>query len=344
MTDGFHWNRLAGPLLALALLIALPLVAEALGERFYISFASRILIFALAAISLDLILGYGGMVSFGHAAFYGIGAYTMGILAVHAQDGTALFFLDWSIGGSNSLYLHLPAAMLVAGLAALVIGLVVLRTTGIHFIMITLAFAQMVYFLFVSMEGYHGDDGLTLYQRSDSLGLLKLSDRTSLYYLILGCLLLCYGFLKLATAARFGMTLTGIRSNQTRMEAIGVPTFRYRLAAFVIAGAMCGLAGALTANLDRFVSPSLMHWTRSGELLIMVILGGMGRLYGAVLGAALFLILQDILPGLLDRVQDGWGQHWQVAMGPILILIVLYARGGVAGLIESGWRKVRGHG
>jgi len=318
--------------LLLAGLVALPLLAEALDEPFYITLMTRVLIFALAAVSLDLILGYGGMVSLGHAAFLGMGAYTAGILTHHAQEGTPVFDvnvfgLDWAWTGSEAVLVVWPAATLAAGLLALVIGAISLRTSGVYFIMITLAFAQMVYFLFVNLDRYGGGDGLSLWGRPLGPGPVELADNTQLYYsallaLVLG-LLLCRQILH----ARFGRVIQGARQDEARMQALGYPTYGYKLACFTLAGALAGLAGALLATQTEFVSPSFLHWTRSGELIVMVLLGGMGTLIGPALGAAAFLLLEEVLADITE--------HWQVILGPFLIIIVLFARRGLYGLIKG---------
>jgi len=294
----------------LALLLALPGLAALLDQPFYLTLVTRMLVFAIAALSLDLILGYGAMVSFGHAAYLGIGAYAVGILAFH---GVTAAWIQW------------PVAIVGSAAVATLIGLVSLRTSGVYFIMITLAFGQMLYFLAVSLKAYGGDDGLTINVRSRLGGPLDLSNGSVLYYLVLalllGLLLLC----RRLVAARFGMVIRGAKSNERRMRALGFPIVRYRLTAFALAGTMCGIAGVLLANLTNFASPAYMHWTRSGELIVMVILGGMGSLIGPILGAFALLALEEALSSLT--------QHWQVYLGPILILIVLFARSGIYGVL-----------
>ena len=317
-------RKLAAAAAVLALLV-LPPVALALEEPFYIGLASRMLVFALAALSLNLILGYGGLVCFGHAAFVGIGAYVVGILAHHAAEQTLFLGL---VPGTASGWVAWPLAMAAAGLAAVLIGVVALRTRGIHFIMITLAFAQMIYFFFVTLKGYGGDDGLTLPQRS-AIGFgLNLRDKTTFYYLALGLLALVGLGLARLTRSRFGMVLRGAKDNERRMIHLGFPIYRYRLAAFALAGALAGLAGALLVNQTNFVSPGMLHWTRSGELIVMVILGGMGSLAGPVLGAISFLLLEEVL--------SGYTEHWQVILGPLLVVLVYFARSGLIGLLPAG--------
>jgi len=290
---------------------ALPIVTSLSGDAFALTLFTRIVILALAATSLNLILGYGGMVSFGHAAYLGIGGYAVGILA---HEGIDSGFVQW------------PVAIIASALAALVIGLLCLRTRGVYFIMITLAFSQMIYYVFAGLDRYGGDDGLTIYHRSEFAGLIDLGAKGEFYYLCLALLLLAIWLVSHLMNSRFGMVVRGARSNERRMRAIGFPTFRYRLACFVIAGTMCGLAGALLANHTDFVSPAMMHWTRSGDLIVMVVFGGMGSLFGPLFGAIALLALEEAL----SRVTE----YWQIILGPLLLLIVLYARGGIDGLLE----------
>ena len=317
-------KRLAGHgdglLLGLAFL-AWPAVAVGFGLEWTLDIAARILIYALAASALNLVLGYGGLVSFGHAAFFGAGAYVVAILAYHdfLLGPIALFGLE--IPGTGNAWIAFPLAVLVAGLLALAIGALCLRTSGLYFIMITLAFAQMIYYLFISLPDYGGEDGLSLFARSE-LWPLDLGDDLSFYYLCLGLLFLALAGKAAVVRSRFGWALMGIRDNERRMTALGLPPYRYKLVAFALSGAVTGLAGALIANLTEFVSPAFLSWPLSGEFLIIVILGGMGRLYGPLLGATAFLLLEFWL--------KEWTEHWQLALGPILVLIVLYARGGLA--------------
>lgn len=309
-------------LIGLAVLLFLPLLAELGGEPFLVNVSSRVLIYALAAVSLDLILGYGAMVSFGHGAFFGIGAYVVGILTHHALNATYIAFLPVAWTGTTSAIIQWPLAVLVSGFFALVIGALSLRTQGVYFIMITLAFAQMLYYFMISLPTYGGQDGLSLWERS-SLGSLNLYDEQTFYYVCL-CALLSFLFLtRKIVASRFGMVIRGCQQNETRMRALGFPTYRYKLAAFVIAGMGAGLAGALAANHTEFVGPGLMHWTRSGEIMVMVILGGMGTLFGPVLGAATLLIMEEVL------IQ--YTEHWMVILGPFLLFVVLFARRGIYG-------------
>jgi branched-chain amino acid transport system permease protein len=310
--------RLALLIAGLAMLALAPPIAIALEQPFYVDLLRRVMIFAIAALSLNLILGYGGMVSFGHAAYLGIGGYAVGMLA---HEGVFSGFVQW------------PVAIVASALFALVIGALSLRTRGVYFIMITLAFAQMAYYVISGIARYGGDDGLTIYKRSQFLVPLDLSNKTQFYYI---CLALLYGAIYLVwrlTNSRFGMAIQGSRSNDVRMRAIGFPTYRYRLVAFVIAGTLCGLAGALLANHTDFVSPAMMYWTRSGDLIIMVVLGGMGSPVGPLIGAVALLVLEEVLSGITE--------YWQIILGPLLLLVVLFARGGIDGLLAQVGAWVR---
>jgi branched-chain amino acid transport system permease protein len=298
---------IAALLLFLALL---PVYVAAGGNNFLLILFTRIIILALAATSLNLILGYGGMVSFGHAVYIGVGAYAVGILA---KEGVTSGFVQW------------PLALVVSALFALVIGALSLRTRGVYFIMITLAFAQMIYYVGVSLDRYGGDDGLTIYSRS-GFGLLNLSNKIVFYYLCLALLLGTVLLVWRIVNSRFGMVIRGAYSNERRMRAIGFPIFRYRLVCFVIAGTLCGLAGVLLANHTDFVSPAMMHWTRSGDLIVMVVLGGMGSPFGPLIGAVALLVLEEALSGITE--------YWQIILGPMLLLIVLFARGGIVGMLR----------
>jgi branched-chain amino acid transport system permease protein len=294
----------------LAALVLLPVYVEITGNRFLLTLFTRIIILALAAVSLNLILGYGGMMSFGHAVYLGIGGYSVGILA---HEGIYSGFVQW------------PVALAASALFALVIGALSLRTRGVYFIMITLAFAQMAYYVVAGLARYGGDDGLTVYKRSQFIEPINLSNKTQLYYVCLASLYASIYLVWRIVNSRFGMVIQGSRSNDTRMRAIGFPTFRYKLTCFVIAGTLCGLSGALLANHTDFVSPAMMYWTRSGDLIIMVVLGGMGSLVGPVFGAMALLVLEETLSGITE--------FWQIILGPLLLLVVLFARGGIDGLL-----------
>jgi branched-chain amino acid transport system permease protein len=304
--------------LVVLVLALLPPVAAALGQGFYVDLVRRIMIFAIAAVSLNLILGYGGMVSFGHAAYLGIGGYAVAIFAFY---------------GVNSGPLQWAVAIGASALVALAIGAVSIRTSGIYFIMITLAFTQMLYYLGISIEEYGGDDGIRLKTRSQ-FPLVDLNDPLQFYYLVLALLLLSVYLVHRIVNSRFGMVLRAAKSNEARALAIGFSPYRYRLTAFVIAGAMGGLAGALLVNQVNFLTPEYMHWTRSGEIMFMVILGGMGTSAGPVLGSFALLLLEDILSNWRD---PRWiGEHWQVILGPLLVLAVLFFRRGLAGIFQRG--------
>ncbi len=308
----------AGVVAALFAALALvPVAAHLLDQPFYMLVAQRIMILAIAALSLNLLMGYGGMISFGHAAYVGLGAYAVGISAFYGVTNAAA---------------QLAIAVAVSALVALVFGAISLRTRGVYFIMITLALAQMLFFLGVSLDVFGGDDGLNIDQRSSFFGLIDLNHRPSFYYLVFCALGVALYICHRLVNSRFGMVIQGAKSNEARMQSLGFPTWRYRLAVFVIAGVMAGVAGALLANHTDFVSPDMMHWTHSGELIFMVLLGGMGSLAGPVAGAAIYLLLEELL--------SGWTVHWQLIFGPFLIAVVMFGRGGLLGLLESWGLKV----
>lgn len=296
--------------LMLAGLVLLPLYSHLSGNIFILTLFTRIIILALAAASLNLIMGFAGLMSFGHAAYLGIGGYAVGMLA---QEGVGSGFIQF------------PVALAASAVFALVIGALSLRTRGVYFIMITLAFAQMAYYVASGLARYGGDDGLTIYTRSDFSGLIDLSNRTQFYYLCLACLFGCVFLIWRIVNSRFGLVVQGLRSNEQRMQAIGFPAKRYQLVCFVISGTMCGLAGALLANNTDFVSPAVMYWTRSGDLMVMVILGGMGTLFGPVMGSVVFLLLEELLSQITE--------YWALILGPLLLLIVLFGRGGIMGAL-----------
>jgi branched-chain amino acid transport system permease protein len=293
-----------------ALLAALPPVAALLDQPFYLDLVRRIMIFAIAALSLNLILGHGGMVSFGHAAYLGVGAYAVGVLAHY---------------GVHNGYLQWALAVGASAAVALVIGAVSIRTSGVYFIMITLAFTQMLYYLGISIEEFGGDDGMRLTVKSQFPGLVDLNDANTFYYLVLAILVVFLFLGHRLVNSRFGMVIRAAKSNEARTRAIGFSPYPYRLAAFVIAGAVCGLAGALLVNHTAYLTPEFMNWTRSGELMFMVILGGMASIAGPVLGAFALLLVEDAL--------SGWTQHWQLVLGPLLVLSVLFFKRGLAGLL-----------
>jgi len=296
----------------LAVLASLPLYSLVTGDTFVLTLFTRVLILAIGAVSLNLIMGYGGMVSFGHAAYLGIGGYAVGILA---KEGIGSGLVQW------------PVAIAASALYALAVGALSLRTRGVYFIMITLAFAQMIYYVAIGLDRYGGDDGLTIYKRSELGDLLDLNNKTLFYYLCFAILLGSIYLVSRLVNSRFGLVIRGARSNERRMRAIGFPTFRYKLMCFVIAGALCGLAGALLANHTNFISPAMMHWTRSGDLIVMVVLGGLGSLFGPVIGAVTFLLLEEGLSRLTE--------YSNLILGPILLLVAIYLHGGIEGLIEG---------
>jgi len=295
------------------LLLAVPPLAMLFKQPYYIDLLRRVMIFGIAAASLNLILGYGGLVSFGHAAYLGVGGYAVGILAFY---GIHNGWLQWAL------------AIFASALVALVIGAISVRTRGIYFIMITLAFTQMLYYLGNSVEEYGGDDGMRIKVKSQFSGLIDLGDPVAYYYLVLALLVGALYLVHRLVNSRFGMVLRAAKSNEARSRAIGFSPYSYQLAAFVIAGAMCGLAGALLANHTAYITPAFMDWTRSGEIMFMVILGGMGSMPGPALGAFALLLVEDLLAG--------WTQHWQVILGPLLVLCVLFFRRGLAGLLPGG--------
>lgn len=306
--------------------IAVPLWAWAADEPFIITLTTRAAILALAGVGLNVALGLGGLVSFGHAAFFGIGGYAMGVLAFHAQSYTPLLETPFLIAGTNSMPVIWLVAILASALAAAVIGALSLRTSGVYFIMITLAFGQMLYFFMISWPAYGGDDGLSIYIRNGFPGLNTLVPIQ--FYAICFCLLSAVLLLvnRLQKSA-FGLALTAARQNATRVMAVGIRPNRLLLVAFTLSGAITGLSGALFADLNRFISPTMFSWQTSGEIMVFVILGGVGRLFGPVLGAAIFILMEHLLDGVSD--------YWHIYLGAILLGMVLFARGGLIGLIAG---------
>ena len=297
-------------LLIFAALAAVPFAAKLWPEVYVMGLVTRVMIFAIAAVSLDFIVGYGALVSFGHAAFVGLGAYSAGILASH---------------GIGDTLIALPVAILVSTLFALATGVVCLRTRGVYFIMITLAFSQMAFFTASSLSPYGGDDGLTLHARNTFAGFAWMKSEGAIYYVAFAFLLIAYLLCRAFVASRFGRVLRGARQNPARMAALGFEVFRYQLVAYAISGALAGASGFLLANATNFVSPAYMSWQRSGELIIIVVLGGLGTLYGAIIGAAAFILSEEWL--------SGFTEHWKMIFGPLLILVVVFARGGLVGLL-----------
>ena len=304
----------AGIFLVLALL---PIVALSTGGSYLVSLGSRVMIFAIAAVALDLLVGYGALISFGHAAFVGLGAYAVGILSAY---------------GVTDALVSLPVALAVSAAYAFLTGVVCLRTKGVYFIMITLAFGQMAFFTASSLAPFGGDDGLTIAARNTVAGFALFRNERAFYYVVLFCLLGSYLFCRALVASRFGRVVRGAKENPVRVATIGFDVYRFQLATYVIAGGLAGLAGFLLANATEFVSPAYMSWQRSGELIVMVLLGGLGSLDGAIIGAAAYLLTEEWLSGVTE--------HWKVIFGPVLVLIVLFARGGLLGLASALVRRL----
>ena len=313
------WRGYALPLIIFVLFALIPFVGQFTAESYLLSLVTRVMIFSIAALSLDLLVGYGALVSFGHAAFMGIGAYAVGILASH---------------GFGDALVSVPIALAASALFAWLTGIVCLRTRGVYFIMITLAFGQMAFFTASSLAPYGGDDGLTLQARSTIAGLDLLSSDRALYYATLLCLIAVYVFCRSLVTSRFGRVFRGARENATRMTTLGYDVYRYQLVAYVLAGMIAGLSGFLLANATNFVAPAYMSWQRSGELLIMIILGGLGSLNGAIVGTAAFLLLEEWLAGFTE--------HWKMIFGPFLVLVVVFVPGGLLGISRWIMRRLRG--
>ena len=307
------------PVAIFLVLTLVPLFAGQQGEAYVLSLVTRVMIFSIAALALDLLIGYGALVSFGHAAFIGLGAYAVGILGAH---------------GVTDMLVSLPLALAVSALFAFATGIVCLRTKGVYFIMITLAFGQMAYFTASSLAPYGGDDGLTIRARSTLAGFPIFGNDRALYFISLLALLGAYLLCRALVSSRFGRVYRGTRENPQRLGTIGFEVYRYQLVAYVIAGALGGLAGFLLANATEFVSPAYMSWQRSGELLIMVIFGGIGTLNGAIIGAAAFLLIEEWLSGITE--------HWKVIFGPLLVLVAVFAPGGLLGVVARLRRLFRG--
>jgi branched-chain amino acid transport system permease protein len=307
------------PGIVFGLFALIPAAAVASAESYVLALVTRVMIFAIAAIALDLLIGCGALVSFGHAAFIGLGAYAVGILSAH---------------GFGEALLALPLALGLSALFAVATGAVCLRTRGVYFIMITLAFGQMAYFTASSLAPYGGDDGLTIAARNTLFGLPLLRSNRFFYYFVLAWLLASYVFCRALVNSRFGRVVRGARENPTRMATLGFDVYRFQLAAYVIAGTIGGLSGFLLANATEFVSPAYMSWQRSGELIVMVLLGGMGSLHGAIIGTAAYLLLEEWLAGITE--------HWKVIFGPLLVLIVVFAGGGLIGAAAELKRRLAG--
>jgi len=307
-------------LVVLALLALFPLA----GATFYTELITKVMILAIFALSLDLLVGYTGLVSFGHAAFYGIGAYVLGLMTPKYDPA--------------SLWTTLPAAVAAAGLAALAVGIFVVRVKGIYFIMVTLAFAQMFYFVFHDTKFGRGSDGISMNFKPAAtiagMTPFDLANPTVVYYFVLVALVLVFLFLRMLLASPFGRALQGIRSNEHRMRSLGFPVYRYKLASFALAGALAGFAGYLSAMQFGFANPELLSWHQSGNVLLMLILGGLGSLYGAVVGAFAFVALQEIYSSLTT--------HWQLLLGATIIALVIFLPGGLASVAGKFKRTLIG--
>ncbi|RCK42074.1 ABC transporter permease [Thalassospira profundimaris] len=321
-------ETLINTILAVAF-VAVPVIAMGMNEPFIITLATKVAIFAMAGVGLNLVLGFGGLVSFGHAAFFGIGGYAAGILASHALNYEPIMESPFLIEGTTQMIVIWIVALIVSALVALAIGAITLRTSGVYFIMITLAFAQMIYYFAISWPAYGGEDGLSIYVRNGFPGLNTL-DPISFFALCAVMLGIVMLFSAILIRSRFGLALQGARQNPQRMTAVGIAPFRIRLVAFVISAMITALAGALYADLNRFVSPTMLSWHMSGEIMIFVILGGVGRLFGPLAGAALYIILEHLLGSV-------W-EFWQLPLGVLLLIVVLFARGGLVGVL-AGERK-----
>lgn len=311
-------------LIVMAGLAVLPPILLWSGYAFYMDLATRLVILAIAAVSLNLILGYGGMASFGHAAFFGIGAYAVGIPVYHNTYG------EFDIIASYSGIFHILLAVGVTALFALITGIICLRTKGVYFIMITMAFAQMIYYLFISLETYGGDDGLVIDTRSE-LPLFNLDNPLQMYALCFISLVVAMLIVRMITRSQFGMVLQGAKGNEERVITLGFNTFAYRLTAYVISGAMCGYAGALLGNFTTFISPEMMDWSRSGELMFMVILGGVGTAIGPVLGALVFILVEEVF--------SSFTVYWHLPFGIMLLLFVMFVRGGMIGWFTNSKKQ-----
>ncbi len=314
----------------LSLFILIPLWAYLADEPFTITLMTRAVIFALAAVGLNLALGIGGLVSLGHAVFFGLGGYAMGVLAHHAQTFTAVAEWPFLIEGTKSMPVIWLVAVVISSLAALLIGILSLRTTGVYFIMITLAFGQMFFFFSISWSEYGGEDGLSIYVRNSFPGLNTL-DPIQFYGLCFAILCVVLFMMARLFKSPFGLALNAARQTPERVETVGLNATRLKLVAFVVSGAVTGLAGALFADLNRFVSPTMFSWQLSGEIIVFVIIGGVGRLFGPVVGAGVFVALEHFLGGL--------SEFWHIYLGALLLAIVLFGRGGVIGIL-SGREKI----
>lgn len=317
-------------LIAIAVIVLafalVPTIAQALGNPFLIKLATRIVIFSIAAVALNLVLGFGGLVSLTHAGLFGIGGYVLGIAAWQVDNGVSIVFLP----ASGELAVLLPLAMLISGIAAAIMGVIALRTSGAYFIMITLAFNQMLYFFFIALQQFGGEDGLQITTSFTLFGHAA-GARVPFYYGCVVALAVVLVAMQRLIGSRFGIVLRGTAQNERRLTALGIPPLPYKLAAFALSGAVAGLAGALLAASQDFISPSDMSWVRSGDLVVMCVLGGLAFVPGPVIGAVAFLVLEFVL--------SGWSTHWQLAFGGFIIAVVVTLRGGLVDLFRLAWRR-----
>ena len=316
----------------LAILVLIPAYAVIADEPFTITLATKAVILALAGVGLNFALGQGGLVSFGHAAYFGIGGYAMGILASHAQSYTPLMEVPFVIEGTNSMPVIWLVAVISGGLLALLIGALSLRTQGVYFIMVTLAFGQMLYYFAISWPAYGGEDGLSIYVRNQFPGLNTLVP-IQFFGLCFAILLIVLFIVNRLNKSPFGLALMGAHQNEERAKTVGIDVYKMRLVAFAISGAITALAGALFADLNRFVSPVMFDWHTSGQIMVFIILGGVARLFGPIVGASLYILLEHFLGGV--------SEYWQIYLGAILLFMVLFAKGGIIGRLS---KKEQTHG
>ena len=308
------------------LLLSIPAIGIIFNEPYYITLATKVIILGIAGVGLNLALGYGGLISFGHAAFFGIGGYVAAIMSYHALNEELLFEIPLAISGSSEMLIIWPLAIVISAFFSLLIGLLSLRTSGVYFIMITLAFAQMLYYFSISWPSYGGEDGLSMHMRN-TLPFINTMNPLNFFLICLAWFFIAIFITSKLINSPYGMALQATKQNEERVKSVGIETFKVKLIVFVFSGAITGLAGSLYADLNRFVSPSMLNWHTSGEIMVFVILGGIARLYGPLLGAAFFIILEQTL-GL-------YSENWQFWLGLILILEIIFARSGIMGLFDK---------
>ena len=302
------------------LLLSIPAIGIIFNEPYYITLATKVIILGIAGVGLNLALGYGGLISFGHAAFFGIGGYVAAIMSYHALNEELLFEIPLAISGSSEMLIIWPLAIVISAFFSLLIGLLSLRTSGVYFIMITLAFAQMLYYFSISWPSYGGEDGLSMHMRN-TLPFINTMNPLNFFLICLAWFFIAIFITSKLINSPYGMALQATKQNEERVKSVGIETFKVKLIVFVFSGAITGLAGSLYADLNRFVSPSMLNWHTSGEIMVFVILGGIARLYGPLLGASFFIILEQTL-GL-------YTENWQFWLGLILILEIILARSGI---------------